>query len=243
MGTADVAAGVTDDQLLARVKTMIRRDLKLGPDAVIRDDMPFFGGEVDLDSLDMLLLVTSIEKEFGIKVPNEAVGRDVFQNVETLTQYIRINGKADHSTGTPAAATKTAMDPLKRLPHGEPFRFVTKITEHRPGEFASGIWAVTGKEAFFAGHFPGRPLVPGVLLAEALAQISGIAGPLVGEGATEEGRLVQVDVRFDSSAAPPADVLLTSRVTRVMGPLQQFEVSAAVNGTIIARGSITLHRS
>lgn len=221
---------------------MIRRDLKLGPDAVISDDMPFFGTDVDLDSLDMLLLVTSIEKEFGIKVPSEAVGREVFQNVGTLTQYIRENRKKVASAVVGQAAPVAPADPLDRLPHGEPFRFVTKITDHVPEQSATGVWAVTGSEAFFAGHFPGRPVVPGVLLAEALAQISGIAGPSSGL-ASEQGKLVHVDVRFDASAAPPADIVLSSKVTRVMGPLQQFEVSASMNGTVIARGSITLHRS
>jgi 3-hydroxyacyl-[acyl-carrier-protein] dehydratase len=221
---------------------MIRRDLKLGPDAVIPDDMPFFGADVDLDSLDMLLLVTSIEKEFGIKVPSEAVGREVFQNVATLTTYIQSHRKPVPSTVTNTTTPAAPSDPLARLPHADPFRFVTKLTDHQPGQSATGIWAVTGKEPFFAGHFPNNPLVPGVLLAEALAQLSGIAGPSTGSP-NEQGRLVHVDVRFDASAAPPADILLTSRVTRVMGPLQQFDVSASVNGTTIARGSITLHRS
>ncbi|MDB5297415.1 MAG: putative (3R)-hydroxymyristoyl-[acyl-carrier-protein] dehydratase, partial [Phycisphaerales bacterium] len=65
-------------QIAARVKTVMRRDLKLGPDFPIADDMPFFGGEADIDSLDVLLLLGSVEKEFGIKIPNEAVGRQVF---------------------------------------------------------------------------------------------------------------------------------------------------------------------
>lgn len=236
------AAGATDQQLLGHVKAMIRRDLKLGPDTAIADDMPFFGADVDLDSLDMLLLVTSIEKEFGIKVPSEAVGREVFQNVGSLTRYIQANRKPVTSTVVGQAVAAAPANPLDRLPHGEPFRFVTKITEHTPGQSATGVWAVTGNEAFFAGHFPGRPLVPGVLLAEALAQVSGIAGPSTGS-TNEQGKLVHVDVRFDASAAPPADIVLSSKVTRVIGPLQQFDVTASVGGTVIARGSITLHRS
>ena len=77
-----------DPQIVDRVKAIVRRDLKLGSTAAIADDMPFFGGDVDMDSLDILLLVTSIEKEFGFKVPNAAVGRQVFENVATLTQFI-----------------------------------------------------------------------------------------------------------------------------------------------------------
>ena len=78
--------------VLNRVKILVRRDLKLPPEATIPDDMPFFGGEFDLDSLDLLLLLTSIEKEFGIKIPNEAVGQAVFQNVTTLVRYIEEHG-------------------------------------------------------------------------------------------------------------------------------------------------------
>jgi acyl carrier protein len=75
-------------EITARVKTIMRRDLKLGNDFPIADDMPFFGGEADIDSLDVLLLLGSVEKEFGIKIPNEAVGRQVFESVSTLVGYV-----------------------------------------------------------------------------------------------------------------------------------------------------------
>src|SRR5215212_6111278 len=83
-----------EPQLLERLKLILRRDLKLGADAPIADDMPFFGGDIDLDSLDMLLLVTSVEREFGVKIPNEAVGRTVFQSVVSLANYIAEHGGA-----------------------------------------------------------------------------------------------------------------------------------------------------
>ena len=71
-----------------RIKALLRRELKLGEEADVRDDTPLLGGEFDLDSLDVLLLVTSIEKEFGIKIPNEAVGQDAFANVTTLARFV-----------------------------------------------------------------------------------------------------------------------------------------------------------
>jgi len=76
------------DETRDRVKDLLRRELKLGHGAVIEDDAPLIGGEFDLDSLDVLLVVTSVEKEFGIKVPNEAVGKEAFANVSTLARFV-----------------------------------------------------------------------------------------------------------------------------------------------------------
>lgn len=67
---------------------IIRADLKLGPDAVITEQTPLFGGDHDMDSLDALLLVTNIEKRFGIKIPNQDVGPDIFASVGHLARYI-----------------------------------------------------------------------------------------------------------------------------------------------------------
>ena len=67
------------------------------------------------------------------------------------------------------------MRPDDLLPHRPPFLFVDEITSVEPGESATGTWRLTGDEAFFAGHFPGRPTLPGVLMVEAIAQMGAIA--------------------------------------------------------------------
>ncbi len=228
-----------DSAILDRIKTILRRDLKLGTDVPIDDAMPFFGSDIDLDSLDMLLLVTSVEKEFGLKIPGDAVGREIFESVGSLGRYIQRSGGESSAPASLSPAPVPPADYLALLPHREPFRFITRVDKLVAGESAEGAWQLAGDESFFAGHFPGHPVVPGVLLTEALAQLSGLlAGP--DPRGPVAGKLASCEMRFDRSVEPPASVTLMSRAARVMGALHQFEVEARVQDECVARGTVTL---
>lgn len=154
------------------------------------------------------------------------------------------------------------MNPAAMLPHRPPFLFVSSVVEVHPGR-AEAEWRVTGTEDFLRGHFPGRPLVPGVLLGEALAQTAGLAlagEPSRGEGAggraqhdeapgttdggmrapAPMGMLAQLDLRFRSAAEPPCVITLRAQGIGCIGSLHRFEVTALVGDRCVATGTLAL---
>ncbi|MEX2218597.1 MAG: FabA/FabZ family ACP-dehydratase [Phycisphaerales bacterium] len=133
---------------------------------------------------------------------------------------------------------------LDGLPHRAPFRFLTAVRRLEPGVHGEAEWAVSGEEDFFRGHFPGDPVVPGVLLGEALAQLAGLvmlaSGAAGGAGAARAGRLARIDLKFPSAVRPPARVVLRAAHLRSMDGLGLFEVDAAFEGGLVASGQVVI---
>jgi 3-hydroxyacyl-[acyl-carrier-protein] dehydratase len=234
----DPADSGPDPEIVNQLRVILRRDLKLGDNDPLPIDGRLFGGENDLDSLDMLLLITSIERQFKVRIADKAQGEQAFQSVGSLAKFIQ-QRRDTSAGGVQSTSPHSQIDWLARLPHGKGFRFISRITEVRPGDMATGVWNLDGSEEFFKSHFPGAPIVPGVLIAEALAQLSGFAGPDTG---THQGKIAQIDVRFEQPVVPPAEIQLESKFITSVGSLQRCDVIAKVAGTVVARGSITLAR-
>ncbi len=132
-------------------------------------------------------------------------------------------------------------DLLTVLPHQAPFRFLTAITDLEPGIRAEGRWTVTSDEPFLAGHFPGRPLIPGALIAEAMAQLAGVVIFSAKEQRSAcPATVAHFDVRFRHTVTPPAEIVLRARLERSMGALHRLNVEAASGGRAVADGSVVL---
>jgi 3-hydroxyacyl-[acyl-carrier-protein] dehydratase len=132
---------------------------------------------------------------------------------------------------------------LERLPHRYPFLLVDRVLDVVPGKSIVAVKNVSANEAFFQGHFPGHPVVPGVLIIEALAQAGGV---LAYESATEEERiwilyLVGIEeTRFKQTVRPGDQLTLRMELTKRRRSLWRFTGVAEVDGKLVAETQILM---
>lgn len=126
------------------------------------------------------------------------------------------------------------------LPHGEPFIFIDRVMETRDGEWARCEVCFGLDRDFFRGHFPGNPIVPGVILTEALAQAAGIAAGS-GSGIKRSFLLSAIrTMKFKRAVLPNEIIELEASKRGEMGGLLQFETAARIGGEIVVEGQIIL---
>ena len=133
-------------------------------------------------------------------------------------------------------------DILKYLPHREPFLFVDEVLDINKGSDIHAIKRLTGEEDYFRGHFPNNPVMPGVIIIEALAQASGILGFQTMDKTPEEGSIyvfAGVDkVRFRRRVGPGDDIHLYSKILNEKRGIWKFECRAEVDNEIVCSATI-----
>ncbi|MBW2180677.1 MAG: 3-hydroxyacyl-[acyl-carrier-protein] dehydratase FabZ [Deltaproteobacteria bacterium] len=133
------------------------------------------------------------------------------------------------------------------LPHRDPFLFVDRVVEFKSNETITTEKELLPDMVFFAGHFPGTPIMPGVLTTEALAQACGLLLGLTWKENPElKGNiesmlfLVNVKMKYTSPAVPNETLILKASLKKKFGGLFMFDVSAHVKDRLIGKGSISL---
>lgn len=129
------------------------------------------------------------------------------------------------------------------LPHRPPFVFVREIIVRDPGVSAECAMVFDHDDPMFAGHFPGNPLVPGVILTEALAQTAGIAAAPAGSRDSKPRFLLSGirAMKFFHAVRPDERIVLRATKLAQVDDLLQFEVEALVEGKLVAAGQLVLN--
>ena len=147
--------------------------------------------------------------------------------------------------GQPPAETGQTID-IQRItemiPHRYPFLLIDRLVDVVPGERAIGIKNVTANEPFFQGHFPGRPVMPGVLIVEAMAQTAAVI-VVAALGSDAEGKLVYFmsidNARFRKPVGPGDQLRIHCRKERQRGNVWKFSGEAKVDDVVVADATYT----
>ena len=129
---------------------------------------------------------------------------------------------------------------MEILPHRYPFLLVDKVVDYEPGKWAEGIKCVSANEMQFLGHFPNEPVMPGVLIIEALAQVGAIAVLTEEEN---KGKLVFFggikNARFKKKVVPGDVLTMKCELTARKGPIGFGKATALVDGKVAASAELT----
>ena len=145
------------------------------------------------------------------------------------------------TSDTAPALPLEAADIMRILPHRYPFLLVDRVVELEPGRRAVGIKQVTANEPQFTGHFPGRPIMPGVLMVEALAQTAGIAVLTLDAYQGKLGLFAGIDdCRFKRLVQPGDTLRMEVTVEKLRGMFGRVRAVASVEGEVAVEAVLSI---
>lgn len=134
----------------------------------------------------------------------------------------------------------TAKEIMEIIPHRYPFLLIDTIEELKPGVRALGKKCVSMNEPYFQGHFPGNPVMPGVLIIEALAQVGAVAILSQPEWKGRTAYFTEIDkAKFRQKVLPGDVLMLEMEIIKVKGPVGVGKATATVNGKVAATAELT----
>ncbi len=145
------------------------------------------------------------------------------------------------TTQAPPSLPLEAADIMRILPHRYPFLLVDRVVELEPGRRIVALKAVTANEPQFTGHFPERPIMPGVLMVEALAQACGIAIATLPEYRGKLGLFAGIDdCRFKRMVVPGDTLRIEATVERLRGIFGRLKAVGTVDGEVAVEATISV---
>lgn len=134
----------------------------------------------------------------------------------------------------------TTKEIMNIIPHRSPFLLIDTIEELVEGERAVGKKCVSFNEPYFAGHFPGNPVMPGVLIIEAMAQVGAVAMLGMDEWKGKTAYFVGIDkAKFKNKVLPGDVLMIETKIVKVKGPIGVGEAVATVDGKLCAKAELT----
>jgi UDP-3-O-[3-hydroxymyristoyl] N-acetylglucosamine deacetylase/3-hydroxyacyl-[acyl-carrier-protein] dehydratase len=240
-----VDSDLSDDQIKKLVhKLGLDHSVILGSSGVLNDKKLHYRNEPARHKLldmigDLALIGAPIKAQILAARPGHAANIEFARKVRKLYQQNKLVRKYQHEKKEGVIFDVNAIQRI--LPHRYPFLLVDKIIDFQMDEHAVGVKNVTMNEQFFQGHFPGKPIMPGVLIVEALAQAGGV---LMLNGTENTGNKLVFfmainNVKFRKPVVPGDQLILDVKMMSRRSKVIQIRGEALVDGIVVAEGDFT----
>ena len=222
-----IKGGSLENAIVARGESVLSKEPLRFPDEFVRHKILDIIGDLSLAGRRLRGHVVAVKPGHGINT--EAAKRLALQHAQIASAAVR-----------PVAATTGALDikeVMATLPHRFPFLMVDRVIEFIGDTKAVGVKAVSINEPYFQGHFPGHPVMPGVLQLEAMAQVASIVMMRKTENSGKIGYFMSADeVKFRKPVLPGDTLFIESELISLKKRLGKAQCRCLVNGEVVSEG-------